>query len=116
DSSVGLEEGLRKRYSAMMRILLWVAGLLLLLGCANVSNLLVVRSVRGARDRSVRLALGASRMRLVLLQLTESLLLSCTGAALGGLLAFWLKDFLFTLLFPGVPADLGFNIPVDYRV
>ena len=68
------------------------AAALLLLGCANVANLLMVRSVNRRREHAVRLALGASPGRLLLLHLTEALLLAAGGAALGVALAVWLKQ------------------------
>ena len=98
-----------------MRVLLAIGGALLLLGCANVANVLVVRGVRNGRDRAIRLALGASRARLVALQLTESGLLAAGGGLLGLLLAVWLKQLIVTLLFPGVPATTS-HVPLDLRV
>lgn len=113
---LGPSELQRKRHAENVRLLLAIGGVLLVLGCANVANVLMLRSVRTGRDRAIRLALGASRVRLALLQLTESALLAAGGAALGVLLAVWLKQLIVALLFPGVPAGQEHDIPLDLRV
>ena len=106
----------RERYRRLVSVLLAVGGALLLLGCANVANLLMVRSVNRRREHAVRLTLGASPGRLLLLHLTEALLLAAGGAALGVALAVWLKQFVATLLLPTVAAGQVLTVPLDMRV
>ena len=106
----------RERYQRLVRVLLAVAGALLLLGCANVANLLMVRSVSRRREHAVRLALGASPGRLLLLHLTEAVLLAAGGAALGVALAVWLKQFVVALLLPAAAGRPDFIVPLDTRV
>jgi len=106
----------RAHYGELVRLLLWIGGALLVLGCANAANLLMMRGVRRRREHAVRLALGASRSRLVLLQLSETALLAFGGAAVGVALAWWLKQFMVALLFPEMPPDMTISVPIDLRV
>ena len=95
-------------------VLLTAVGLVLLIACSNVANLLLVRAASRQREVAVRYALGAERWQILRQQLIESLLLSLAAGAIGMLVGWWALQGLLVMLPPGTPAVS--DAVLDWRV
>lgn len=112
-----LEDTVRM-YSTALWVMMAAVGFVLLIGCANVANLMLARAAGRQREIALRTALGASRLRIIRQLLTESVLLGVAGGCLGILVAYWSLD-LFRTANPGEAArfaagwnQLGISLPV----
>ena len=105
---------LRGEMERPLLLMFCVTGIVLLVACANLANLLLARNAKRRQEISVRLAIGAARGRLIRQWLTESLLLSVLGGCAGIVVAYWAKTGLLGFL----PADYSANVhaPMDLRV
>ena len=100
-------QALQEQYSSHLHMLMWVAALVLLIACANIANLLLVRGMGRRSEMSVRMALGAMRGRIVRQLLTESMVLSVMGGIAGLAVAYAGTRMLLMLAFPGEQ-----NVPI----
>jgi putative ABC transport system permease protein len=109
-----MQEQLAQNTRSALLVMLGAVGFVLLIGCANVANLQLARAVGRQREIAVRMAIGASRGRLLRQLLTESLLTSLCGAGLGAMLA-WLATPRLLALAPNL-IPLGNTVEIDGRV
>jgi predicted permease len=101
-------QNMQDEYKDHLHLLTWIAALVLLVACANIANLLLVRGMSRRAEISIRTALGAQRSRIIRQMLTESVLLAALGGLLGLGVSFLGARMLLTLAFPaqrGIPID-----------
>jgi predicted permease len=107
--------GVQSRIGTLLEILLGAGTVLLLIVCANVANLLLARATVRQKEFGIRLALGASRQRVIGQLLVESLLLAGLGGVLGVLLAMRMTDFL-RFFIPATTLPIAVDFPIDSAV
>src|SRR5579864_7091337 len=106
---------LQDQYKSDLRLLTWIAALVLLVACANIANLLLVRGMNRRAEICIRTALGARRTRIVRQLLTESVLVSVLGGIAGLVVAYGGARLLLAFTFPdaeGLPINAAPSLPV----
>jgi predicted permease len=112
-SPSGLSD-LRERYAVAIKVLMAVVGIVLLIACGNLANLMMARATQRSHEVAIRRAIGSSRTRLVRQLVTESLLLSLSSTVVAVVFASWASSFLVTMISPG--GYLWLDLSLDLTV
>ena len=107
--------GLKKDYKRSLEVLALLVGLVLLIACANVANLMTAQAEARGREMALRISIGAGRWRLVQLVLVESALIAGAAMLLGGLFAWWSAPFVVGQI-GSYNHPVQFDMPLDWRV
>jgi putative ABC transport system permease protein len=106
----------RRELSTPLWVLMAITGVVLLIACANIANLLLARATRRQKEIAVRLAIGASRGRIIRQLLIETLSLSALGGILGIAFAFWADHMLMSIYLPADSVGLNVSTVPDLRI
>ena len=101
-------QDMQSTYASNLKLLMTISGLVLLIACANIANLLLVRGMRRRAEMSIRAALGAARIRIIRQLLTESIVLAIISGMVGLMVAYAATRILLAMAFPDAQ-----NIPID---
>lgn len=115
-AATGINRGLRSKFVQPLSLLMAMAGLILLVVCANLANLTLARAATRGYETSTRAALGASRSQIVRQLLIEPVLLSATGAILAVAFAHWGSQFLIGFMTQGTLVPVVLDLRPDWRV
>src|SRR5271169_6593153 len=115
-AATGIARDLRSKFTRPLYVLLGIVGLILLVACVNLANLMLARAAARSHEMSVRVAIGASPWSLARQVLSESLVLSVSGALLGLAFAYWGSHLLVLLMTEGHLFPVKLDLTPHLRV